>query len=91
MPDYITFTLEIIAALAAIGGAVYKWIFIPIKSILAKLEEFKALEAKVDKLNEDNKATMLCLASMANHMIEGNHVDKLKADRDELLKHIANN
>lgn len=88
MPENVTLILEIIGAISAVGVAFYKWIFIPIKSILAKLDELKTLEAKVDKLDKDNKATMRCLVSMVDHMIEGNHVDKLKQDRDDMWDHI---
>lgn len=89
-------TWEIILAIAGgivlianAGTAIYKWIR-PAVNIKADVEQLKEHDRRdyeaLNGMRALNKAQCHGMVSMMNHMIDGNHVDKMKETRDDLLE-----
>ena len=86
-----------LTAIVLIGGAVaviYKWIR-PIICLKDMVEENKAEIGRLKKhetrdlgtlrnLQEMNKAQCAAMLCIINHMIDGNHVDRMQETRDSI-------
>ena len=91
-----------LTAIVLIGGAVaviYKWIR-PIIFLKDMVEENKAEIGRLKKhetrdletlrnLQEMNKAQCAAMLCIINHMIDGNHVDRMQETRDSIQEMLA--
>lgn len=68
----------IVSTVGAAGAVIYKGIIKPFNYIIDKLDT-------VDEIKEGQKVLMKSTASMMEHIITGNHVEKLKNDYEELI------
>ena len=62
-----------------------------IKATFDKYEErFSRDLARINGIEDSNKIMLKSLLAIMDHEIDGNHVDQLKAARDELQKYMIN-
>ena len=52
-------------------------------------EDVKALKDDVKNMKESNKVQCRYMVTIADHMLTGNGVDKIRKTRDELVDHLA--
>lgn len=69
----------IISAIGAAGAVIYKVIVKPFEYIIKRLDV-------VDDIRDGQKVLMFSTASIMEHIITGNHIEKLKDDYEELIK-----
>ena len=87
--------LSACAALAVIWGAVkaIKEIRKPHDDLVSKVDEHERKlvndHERLEDLKESNDLQALMLLQMANHMIDGNHIDLLIEARDNLQKYLV--
>lgn len=74
----------IIAAFGGALGAIFKWLVQP-------LNEIKDGMKQIERIDANQKVLMKSTASMMEHIITGNHVEKLKDDYDKMIEHIIEN
>ena len=93
--------LVICGGISAVGGAV-AIIIKAIKPLTAfakrveKIEEhdrkdvkrFDAIDEEFSKIHKADQALYTAMIAILNHMIDGNHIDKMKAARAKLSEHI---
>ena len=49
----------------------------------------KKIDNKIDKLNQADKHICLFLVDISDHMINGNHIDKLKETRKNVITFLS--
>lgn len=75
-----------------VGAVIYKIIkpSIDIRKKVDKLERHDEQDfEKIQNLEELNKAQCKMLLAMIDHMIDGNHVDKMKETREHIIELIT--
>lgn len=78
-----------IVLIGNVGAVIYKIIkpSIDIRKEVDRLERHDKQELeKIQNLEELNKAQCKMLLAMIDHMIDGNHVDKMKETRERIIE-----
>ena len=82
--DNLIYICGIVAAAGGAIGIINKYIVKPIQEIL------KAVE-RIDKLDCNQKILMKSTASLMEHIVTGNHIEKLKEDYEKLIENCIDN
>lgn len=77
--DTVLIVCGVISAIGGAGAVVYKYIIKPIAYMSDKFE-------LVETIHQGQKVLMFSTASIMEHIITGNHIEKLKDDYEELIK-----
>lgn len=82
------------------GAVIFKWLkpaFELTKDVSAAKKDIELLKQhekndfqKLNEIEKMNKAQCSAMLSMMNHMIDGNHVDKMRETRDEIQDMLIN-
>ena len=82
--DNLIYICGIVAAVGGAIGIINKYIVKPIYEIL------KAVE-RIDKLDCNQKILTKSTASLMEHIVTGNHIEKLKEDYEKLIENCIDN